>query len=117
MRRQCSTSVDDVSTAPLCGRDAATRGAEFEAGRHGGAAEFESGSAEHTIVHDLEASPTSSGYVPLRLGTVIKSRRAISVAGRGPVSGHQVMSQHTECGETRRCALAHHLSKTFTIGL
>ena len=31
VRRQCSTSVDDVSTAPLCGRDAATRGAEFEA--------------------------------------------------------------------------------------
>jgi len=45
------------------------------------------------------------------------TRRAISVAGRGPVSGHQVMSQHAECGETRRCAMAHHLSKTFTIGL
>jgi hypothetical protein len=40
-----------VSTAPLCGRDAATRGAEFEAGRRGGDAEFEGGSAEQTSVH------------------------------------------------------------------
>jgi hypothetical protein len=32
-----------VSTAPLCDRDAATRGAEYEAGRHGGGAEFEGG--------------------------------------------------------------------------
>jgi hypothetical protein len=46
-----STSVDDVSTAPLCGRDAATRGAEFEAGRRGGDAEFEGGGAEQTSVH------------------------------------------------------------------
>ena len=46
-----STSVDDVSTAPQRGRDAVTRDAEFEAGRHGGGAEFEGGSAEQTSVH------------------------------------------------------------------
>lgn len=63
VRRQCSTSVDDISTAPPCGRDAATHGAEFEAGRHGGSAEFEAAAPTlpGTIVHDRGAAVLIGG--------------------------------------------------------
>ena len=115
VRRQCSTSVDDMSTAPLCGRDAATRGAEFEAGRHGGSAEFEA--AAPTIPSFTSWRRPSRRARALRLGTVIKSRRENTVAGRGPVSGHHAASRHTECGETSGGVSAHRLPNTLKIGL
>ena len=66
VRRQCSTSVDDMSTAPPFGRDAAARGAEFEAGRHGGGAEIEAAAQQSTFTSRAASQLTTSPSFGIR---------------------------------------------------
>ena len=53
-----------MSTAPPCGRDAATHGAEFEAGRHGGSAEFEAAPPTIPLFTTVEPPTSFGGHVP-----------------------------------------------------
>ena len=88
---------DGVSTAPLCGHDAATRGVARKAGRRGGGAEFEAAAPIPSFTRK-EASPTDLfrlGHVPFFWEPSSSPKTRHSVAGRGPVSGHEATSSHT----------------------
>ena len=106
-RQQCSTSVDDESSAPLCGRAAATRGAEFRGGGHGGGAEIV-GRTEHRCSRPRALHLSRSR----RLHLVSVITRHGTLSQDGSVSSHQGCVSFAECAETLTHVSAHHLPDT-----